>query len=161
MAGIKQANCITLKINNTVKSKWINSFMLNGNKHMSEKILLKCFKTLSKESPKKINFKDLIKTSVINASPFVHVRSARRRRRNFQMPYFFNFKVRSRFAIKSVTSTAKSSAKNPISYKIAKELLKASTYNLKYFSKSTCLEKKKEFYQLAQINKSFAHYRWF
>lgn len=147
--------------NNTLKSKWVNAIMLNGNKHMSEKILLKCFKSLSKDSLRKINFNDLIKSSIINVAPFVHIRSARRKRRNFQMPYFFNFKARTRFAIKSITKTSKSMSNNSISQKISKELLKSSTYNLKFFGKSACLEKKKEFYQLAQINKSFAHYRWF
>jgi len=149
------------KQKNTLKSKWINAIMSNGNKHMSEKILVKCFKSLSNDSFRKINFNDLIKSSIINTAPFVHVRSARRKRRNFQMPYFFNFKARTRFAIKSITKTSKSMSNNSISQRISKELLKSSTYNLKFFGKSACLEKKKEFYQLAQINKSFAHYRWF
>jgi len=131
------------KQNNTLKSKWINAIMLNGNKHMSEKILLKCFKSLSKDSLRKINFNDLIKSSIINVAPFVHIRSARRKRRNFQMPYFFNFKARTRFAIKSITKTSKSMSSNSIPQKISKELLKSSTYNLKYFGKSACLEKKK------------------
>ena len=44
---------------------------------------------------------------------------------------------------------------------LLKELQETSSVNSKSLASNKCLLAKKQLYQLAQINKSFTHYRWF
>jgi len=59
---------IKLKKNKTIdlKNKIVNVFMKNGNKHISEKMLLKCSKLLQKSSKK--HFQHLVQSALINTT---------------------------------------------------------------------------------------------
>jgi small subunit ribosomal protein S7 len=144
-----------------IRDKLINLIMFQGNKRTSEKIILKLHKNILKSNIKKINVKDLLKSTSINSSPFVNVRSAKKTRKSFQLPYYLMHNSRIKFSYRILISNSKTKYKRSLIDNLINEILKSSTCNIKTFGKSFNIDNKLELYNSAQANKAFAHYRWF
>ena len=160
--SINKQKILSYSFNNMfIKDKFTNLMMSGGNKRTSEKIILKLHKNLLKSKIKKFNVTDVLKSSCINSSPFVHVRSAKKGRKNFQLPYFFKHKNRTNFSYRILVKNSKTKYPQSMDNSLTLEILKSSTYKIKTLGKSFNVDKKLELYDAAQINKAFAHYRWF
>lgn len=143
-------------MNNFLKKKSLkltilNLLMLNGNKNTSEKLLIKSFKLLQKNTKK--DFKLILKSSIKNLSPTVSTLRVKKRKLVTTVPFFLTKQKRLIYAIKAILSTsAKSSNKQFLLYQ---ELLQASK------NKGNLKSKIKELQSTAFINKNFSNYRWF
>jgi ribosomal protein S7 len=77
-----------------LKNKLINHIMINGNKKTSEKILLKSFKKLQKESQKQS--KKIFQLAVINSTPIfklhIYKMKKKRKKRIKEIPTFITNK---------------------------------------------------------------------
>jgi len=64
-----------------IKNKLINHIMVNGNKKTSEKILLKSFKNLQKDSQKQS--KKIFQLAIINSTPIfkLHIHKIKKKRK--------------------------------------------------------------------------------
>ena len=144
-----------------IKDKFVNLIMAGGNKRTSEKIVLKLHKSILKSNIKKINIKDLLKSTSINSSPFINVRSAKKKRKSFQLPYFILHDNRIKFSYRLLISNSKINYNQSMVKNLTNEILKSSTCNVKTFGKSFNMDNKLDLYNSAQANKAFAHYRWF
>jgi ribosomal protein S7 len=145
-----------------IKAKFTNVLMQKGKKTVSEKIVLNTTKFfLKNNSTKQVNFVDLVKSSLVNVSPCVNVILVRRGRKKVPMPYFLKKDLRLHFAVRLLTKISRQGSEHSIKKNLLKELQETSSVNSKSLASNKCLLAKKQLYQLAQINKSFTHYRWF
>ena len=74
---------------------------------------------------------------------------------------FLKKDLRLHFAVRLLTKISRQGSEHSIKKNLLKELQETSSVNSKSLASNKCLLAKKQLYQLAQINKSFTHYRWF
>jgi len=150
-----------ISINNNIEKKYIKSRLINkifvhGNKHKSEIILLKCFKSIQKSQLKKCS-KEIFKISLKNSSPFFQLRSIKNkvRKNEVKIPYFLKEEMRLFYGIKNILNTANMSTNVPFFNRLKNEMLQSS--NLKGKS----ISNKKKLHENSYLYRKYARYRWF
>ena len=138
-----------------IKNKLLNHLMNGGKKQTSEKIVLKSSKALQKTKRKK-NFKEILKLALVNVSPVLIIKTIKRKKKNvIKFPLLIAAPLKFSCGIKSILKS--SEIKIPLSFykKLNLELINVSKLE------GTSVEKKKETYKSAFLEKKYAHYRWF
>jgi ribosomal protein S7 len=135
-----------------IKKKLINQIMLNGCKETSEKIILKSFKELQKNSLKKT--KELIKLSLLNSTPIFKInkiknkKNKKKKQKLKEIPSFItNSNSRISLAIKFILQSIKKKKENFYT-KFNKELIlnsqqKGETIQLKNNIQKEVISKKR------------------
>lgn len=111
-----------------VKDKLINHLMINGNKKTSEKILIKSFKKLQKDTQKRSS--KLLQLALINSTPIfklhVHKIKKKRKKKTKEIPVFIsNINYRTSSAIKLIMSN-KNKKSNKFFNELKEEIFLAS-----------------------------------
>jgi ribosomal protein S7 len=142
-----------------LKNKLINHIMINGNKKTSEKILLKSFKKLQKDSQKQS--KKIFQLAIINSTPIfklhIHKLKKKKKKRIKEIPVFIANKYnRISLAIKLMLSKISETKQlNQFFNDFKKEILITSQ------QKGTVIESKNNLQKQVLLKKHFfAFYRW-
>ena len=137
-----------------LKSTLLNHLILNGNKHTSEKLILKNFKYNKKYCLK--NHKEVLKSAVINSSPVVSIKQIKRGRKQVkEFPFILQKHIRISLAIKMILNTLDKKTELLFSTKFNNEIISASK-NI-----NSSAKKKEEIHESAFLAKKYANYRWF
>lgn len=111
-----------------IKDKLVNFLMINGNKKTSEKLLIKSFKKLQRDSQKQSS--KLVQLALINSTPIlklhVHKIKKKRKKKIKEIPVFIsNINHRTSSAIKLIISN-KNNKTNKFFNELKEEILLAS-----------------------------------
>lgn len=141
-----------------IRNKLINHIMINGKKKTSEKILLKSFKEIQKNSKKQSE--DLIKLAIIHSTPIfkLHriINKNRKKKKVKEIPAFITKTIsRTSLAIKFILSSIKNKKSNNLYIKLKQEILTAAQ------SKGPSIELKNNLQKQILLKKRFfTYYRW-
>lgn len=138
-----------------LKLNILTKIMLNGNKQISEKLLLKTLKQIQKIHYKK-KFEDVIKFGLINSSPVVYLKIIKRKRKQtIEFPFLLKNKLRLSYGIKFILKSCKFTKFNNFYKQLNLELIDSS--------KSIGLNKenKIQLHKQSFLKKKFSNYRWF
>jgi len=137
-----------------IKTKLLNHLILKGQKQTSEKESLKCFKLIQKNLSKK-NFKEILKLSVVNASPFFQLKKIKNKKNLLEIPYLLKNKLKVFYGMKNILKNATSQRENEFYKKLTLKLIKSSIL------KGSTIKQKKIIHEQAFLKKKYARYRWF
>jgi len=133
------------------KTKIYAQMLKNGNLQTCEKLIFKTLKLLQSNSAK--NYKNIIKSAIVNITPVVEIRQIKKKKRKGlkEFPYVLNKQNRLSLGIKQLKNSSKT--------KFSKSLFQ----NIISFSnKKAEILKKKELTQKNHITKKkYAFFRWF
>lgn len=148
-----------MKNNLELKQKFTNAMMKHGKKKTAEKVLIKSLKLIQKFNKK--NHKNLIKDSIINATPTfkINKQSSKRGKRKVEKEIPAFVKKDSLRTVLSVNFLITASLQNKDSKtfykKLAEEVLETS------FQKSKSIEQKTEIQKRVLIQKRYLlKFRW-
>ena len=126
--------------------------MKNGNKHISEKLVLRVLKKLQKTSK---DCQNVFKLSVLNSSPVIYLKQIKRKRKQTkEFPFILTPKLRISYGLKNLISVCRKE-KRSFCKNLTKEILNSSNKSGKSF------EVKQQTHQNAFAKKKFSNYRWF
>lgn len=130
--------------------------MLSGKKYYSEKDFLKTFKLIQIITKK--SFFQILKISIVNTSPFLHIQKQRRNKKKktfVEIPFLLKPPLRISYCIKNIIKEINKSRTVSFKLQLSNELIKI----LK--KKSEILKTRKESQEYIFSKKAFSHYRWF
>ena len=143
----------------SLKTKIVNSFMINGEKKTSEKILLKALKALQKSTNK--NSKDLLQRFIINSTSTFKlneqvVKKGKRKVTKSTPSFILNDSLRISTSLKSIKKVIRKSKQSNLFYsRLAEEILSSSEL------KGQVVEKKNELQKQILLNKRYlSKFRW-
>ena len=141
-----------------IKNKLINHIMVDGKKKTSEKILLKSFKKIQKNSNKQS--KSLIKLAITHSTPIFRlhkiVNNKKKKKKIKEIPAFIaKTFARTSLAIKFILTNIKNKNSNNFCTKLKQEILITAQ------SKGTSIELKNNLQKQVLLKKRFfTYYRW-
>nr|QYC61892.1 ribosomal protein S7 [Stephanopyxis turris] len=137
-----------------LKTKILNSLILNGNKLRSEKIVLNLFKLIYKLYKK--NPIKLLKISIITISPILFIRKIKRKKKLlFEIPYLLKPSMRIFYSLKEIIGQVKKKKETAFYIKLQQEFFSI-------VKRDNASEKLKDnIHKLAFQKKPFSHFRWF
>lgn len=143
----------------SLKAKIVNSFMINGEKKTSEKILLKALKALQKSTNK--NSKELLQRFIINSTSTFKLneqvlKKGKRKVIKSTPSFILNDSLRISTSLKSIKRILKKSKQSNLFYsRLADEILASSEL------KGQVVEKKNELQKQILLNKRYiSKFRW-
>jgi ribosomal protein S7 len=127
--------------------KIYNHLMVNGNKHVCEKKILKTLKFLQKKNKK--NNTEIVRLAIVNSAPIIQLRQIKKRNRKTvkEFPYVLKQKNRISLGIKSIITTS--------SINLSQEILGLAK------KKHELLKVKEAKHKLALTKKKYTFFRWF
>ena len=142
-----------IKKSKNLKEILSNNLMKNGNKKTSEKIILKTFKKLQKETS--IDHLHLIKQSIINTAPIIKLKEIKKKRRKTKkyLPYVLNKKKRVSISVKNIITNI--NPKITTTKSLKNEILLATK------NEGGAIKRKTEYHESAILKKKYAFFRWF
>jgi ribosomal protein S7 len=139
----------------TIQNKLTNYIMQDGEKQISEKLLLKSYKLVQKAQKKK-NFKEIFKLALVNSSPFFYIKQIQRKKKKaLEFPFLLKNSLKLHYGIKVILLSARIKSTFSFYKKCSLEIINSS----KLMSEG--VKKKKETYKTAFFTKRYANYRWF
>jgi ribosomal protein S7 len=135
------------KIQTNLIDKIYNHLMVNGNKHVCEKKILKTLKFLQKKNKK--NDIEIVKMAITNSAPIIQLRQIKKRNRKTvkEFPYVLKQKNRISLGIKSIITTSV--------LNLSKEILGLAK------KKHEMLKVKEAAQKQALTKKKYTFFRWF
>jgi small subunit ribosomal protein S7 len=140
------------KFSDVLVTKFMNVVMVQGKKHVAEKIVYGAFDVINertREDPIMI-----FRRAVDNAKPAVEVKSRRVGGSTYQVPVEVRSERQIALALRWIIENAQSRAGKSMDEKLANELIEAS------HNRGGAIKKKEDVHRMAEANKAFAHYRW-
>jgi len=148
-------------------SKFVNCMMFGGKKTVSEKVLrdtfekiklvqLKKYHNAENKSEIELNPLNIFHKAMENVKPVLGTQTMKKKGKNFQVPYPLPENRRRFLAIKWFLDASRNRPGNStaMSDKLSREMLDA------YNNEGTVMQKKVDFHKKAEVNRAFAHYRW-
>lgn len=133
--------------------KFINNVMWSGKKETARKIVYGAFDII-KEKTNNPNPLEVFDTAIKNASPAIEVRSRRIGGANYQVPVEVRTERKLALAMRWIIDAARSKKGQPMSEKLAEELILASK------GEGSACKKREDTHKMAEANKAFAHFAW-
>jgi small subunit ribosomal protein S7 len=133
-------------------SRFINSLLKRGKKHLARQILYGAFGVIEERT--KNNPLDVFKKAMSNASPIIEVRARRVGGATYQVPTEVRPERRTALAIRWLISYAKERSDTSMALKLASELIAAAA------GEGGAIKKKDDVHRMAEANKAFAHFKW-
>jgi small subunit ribosomal protein S7 len=140
------------KYQDLLVSRFINSLLKRGKKHLARQILYGAFGVIEERT--KNNPLDVFKKAMSNASPIIEVRARRVGGATYQVPTEVRPERRTALAIRWLISYAKERSDTSMALKLASELIAAAT------GEGGAIKKKDDVHRMAEANKAFAHFKW-
>jgi small subunit ribosomal protein S7 len=140
------------KFQDHLVSRFINSLLKRGKKHVARGILYGAFDIIEERTKNKAI--DVFKKAVNNASPMIEVRARRVGGATYQVPTEVRPERRTALAIRWLISYAQERSEPSMAQKLASELIAASS------GEGGAIKKKDDVHRMAEANKAFAHFKW-
>jgi small subunit ribosomal protein S7 len=148
----KRVNSPDPKYQDLLVSRFINSLLKRGKKHLARRILYGAFDIIEERTKNKPI--DVFKKAVNNASPMIEVRARRVGGATYQVPTEVRPERRTALAIRWLISYAQERSDTSMAQKLASELIAASS------GEGGAIKKKDDVHRMAEANKAFAHFKW-
>jgi len=140
------------KFQDTLVSRFTNSLLKRGKKHLARRILYGALEIIEERT--KNNPLDVFKKAVSNASPVIEVRARRVGGATYQVPTEVRPERRTALAIRWLISYANERSDSSMAKKLASELIAAAA------GEGGAIKKKEDVHRMAEANKAFAHFKW-
>ncbi len=140
------------KYQDLLVSRFINSLLKRGKKHLARQTLYGAFGVIEERT--KNNPLDVFKKAMSNASPIIEVRARRVGGATYQVPTEVRPERRTALAIRWLISYAKERSDTSMALKLASELTAAAA------GEGGAIKKKDDVHRMAEANKAFAHFKW-
>ncbi|MDE1875115.1 MAG: 30S ribosomal protein S7 [Patescibacteria group bacterium] len=151
--NIKRELPVDGKYDSEKVSKLINYIMFDGKKNLARANVYRCFEII-KEKAKVENPVDVFEAALKNTAPQVEVRSRRVGGANYQVPVEVRPERRQALSMKWIIDAARAKKGQPISVKLADEIIAASK------NEGEAVRKRENTHKMAEANKAFAHFAW-
>ena len=138
------------KYNNLEVSKFINQIMRKGKKTVAQRIVYDAFEILKNKTKKEPL--EIFKRALDNASPILEVKSKRIGGANYQIPIEVRGDRQLTLSMRWLIEAAKRRKGQPMSGKLAEELIAASN------KEGEAITKKINIQKMAEANRAFAHF---
>lgn len=134
-------------------AKLVNKIMKDGKKNLAYNIVYSAFEIVKQKTGK--DPFEVFKKALENASPEWEIRSRRVGGATYQIPIECLPERRLHLGLKFLVDAVRERTdKRGIVNKLAYEIMEAAE------GKGVAVKKKEELHKLAEINKTFAHYKW-
>jgi small subunit ribosomal protein S7 len=140
------------KFQDLLVSRFVNSLLKEGKKHLARRILYDAFDIIEEKTKNKPL--DVFKKAMSNVSPLLEVRARRVGGATYQVPTEVRPERRTALAIRWLINYAQERSDKSMSQKLAAELIAAS------LGEGGAIKKKDDVHRMAEANKAFAHFRW-
>lgn len=133
-------------------AKLINYIMERGKKNVARGIVYGALDKIKSET--KSHPLELLETALQNVGPQVEVRSRRVGGANYQVPHEVRPERRLALALRWIIAAAKSRGGEPMTKRLAAELILASK------NEGEAIKKRENVHKMAEANRAFAHFAW-
>lgn len=140
------------KFQDVLISRFINSLLKEGKKHVARRILYTALDLVEERTKNKSI--DVFRKAVNNVSPLLEVRARRVGGATYQVPTEVRPERRTALAIRWLITNAQERSDKSMSQKLAAELVAAAS------GEGGAVKKKEDVHRMAEANKAFAHFRW-
>lgn len=140
------------KFQDVLISRFINSLLKAGKKHVARRILYTALDLVEERTKNKSI--DVFRKAVNNVSPMLEVRARRVGGATYQVPTEVRPERRTALAIRWLITNAQDRSDKSMSQKLAAELVAAAS------GEGGAVKKKEDVHRMAEANKAFAHFRW-
>ncbi|MEP0823044.1 MAG: 30S ribosomal protein S7 [Ignavibacterium sp.] len=140
------------KYQDILVSRFINSLLKRGKKHLARRILYSALDVIEERT--KAKSIDVFRKAVNNVSPLLEVRARRVGGATYQVPTEVRPERRTALAIRWLITNAQERSEKSMSQKLAAELIAAAA------GEGGAVKKKEDVHRMAEANKAFAHFRW-
>jgi len=141
------------KYHSKLVAHFVNILMTRGKKSVAEKILYKCFDSISEKTDKKDPL-EILQKAIENVRPLLEVKSRRVGGATYQVPIEVKTQRGTTIALRWMRNFARARKGKPMEEKLAAEILDA------YKGEGPAVKKREDTHKMAEANKAFAHYRW-
>ncbi|MEX1140520.1 MAG: 30S ribosomal protein S7 [Bacteroidota bacterium] len=140
------------KFQDVLVSRFINSLLKEGKKHVARRILYTALDLVEERTKNKSI--DVFRKAVNNVSPLLEVRARRVGGATYQVPTEVRPERRTALAIRWLITNAQARSDKSMSQKLAAELVAAAS------GEGGAVKKREDVHRMAEANKAFAHFRW-
>jgi len=140
------------KFQDVLVSRFINSLLKAGKKHVARRILYTALDLVEERTKSKSI--DVFRKAVNNVSPLLEVRARRVGGATYQVPTEVRPERRTALAIRWLITNAQERSDKSMSHKLAAELVAAAS------GEGGAVKKREDVHRMAEANKAFAHFRW-
>jgi len=140
------------KFNDVLVSKFINSVLKEGKKHLARRIVYDAF-VIAEQRGKGTGL-EIFKKAVSNVKPVLEIRARRVGGATYQIPTEVRPDRSIALAIRWLITFAGQRKDKSMSLKLAAEFLAAAN------NEGNAVKKKEDTHKMAEANKAFAHFKW-
>ncbi len=140
------------RFHNKLAARFINNLMWDGKKSTAERVFYGAMAIVEERTGQEPL--EVFTKALENVKPFLEVRSRRVGGATYQVPVEVSQDRRTALAIRWILDFARSRKGQPMSQKLAAELIDA------YQNQGSAVKKKQNTHKMAEANKAFAHYKW-
>lgn len=143
------------KYNDTLVTRFVNDFMIDGKKNLAYKIFYDAMDILAaKNKDSEKTPVEIWKKALENITPMVEVKSRRIGGATFQVPMEVNPKRKTAISIRNMIKYARQRSGKNMAEKLSQEIQAA------FNEEGGAFKKKEETHRMAEANKAFAHFRF-
>ncbi len=140
------------RFHNQLVARFINNLMREGKKSTAERVFYGAMDIVEERTGKEPL--EVFTKALENVKPFLEVRSRRVGGATYQVPVEVSQDRRTALAIRWLLDFSRSRKGQPMSQRLAAELIDA------YQNQGSAVKKKQNTHKMAEANKAFAHYKW-
>lgn len=140
------------KYNDTLVSKFVNSVLRRGKKHLARRIVYDAFDIIEQRG--KANGVEVFRKAVENVKPLLEIRARRVGGATYQIPTEVRPDRSIALAMRWLIAYANERKDKSMSLKLASEFIAASN------NEGNAVKKKEDTHKMAEANKAFAHFKW-
>lgn len=133
-------------------SKFINSVLKQGKKHLARKIVYGAFEIIEQRT--KQPGVDVFRKAVHNVKPLLEIRARRVGGATYQIPTEVRPERSTALAFRWLIGYATERKDKSMALKLAAEFIAASN------NEGSAVKKKEDTHKMAEANKAFAHFKW-
>jgi small subunit ribosomal protein S7 len=141
------------RYNSKMVSKFINSMMWDGKKHVTQQVFYKAMDVISQKIKDKSPL-EVFEKALDNVKPLLEVRSKRVGGASYQVPMQVNSKRQQSLSMRWIIESARGKKGKPMSDRLAAELMDA------YNGTGGAMTTRENVHKMAEANKAFAHFAW-
>lgn len=140
------------KYNDVLVSRFINSVLKKGKKHLARRIVYDALEII--ENKTKSNGLEIFHKAINNVKPLLEIRARRVGGATYQVPTEVREDRSIALAIRWLINYASERKDKSMSLKLAAELIAAAN------NEGASIKKKEDTHKMAEANKAFAHFKW-
>jgi small subunit ribosomal protein S7 len=140
------------KYGDLVVSKFINSVLKKGKKHLARDIVYGAFDIVEQKT--KQPGVDVFRKAINNVKPLLEIKARRVGGATYQIPTEVRSERSTALAFRWIITYASARKDKSMSLKLASEFMAAAN------GEGSAIKKKEDTHKMAEANKAFAHFKW-